>query len=236
MKTNSNIGAIIFSRFDSNRLFGKALKEIEGRSLLGRVIDRTKRIRGINKIILSTSRRNIDDVICDFAESEGIEIFRGSCDDVYGRALETCKKFNLDIFARICGDRPFFDYDLTSQAINISKTNDFDLTTTMFPRTYPPGLTVEIIKQDLLKIFDKQICNKYDREHLTTYFYKNPKNIKISNLRNPKYESIKHISLVVDTVKDYERATWIAKHKIKDGEVNEIDSIISLALRYEGHN
>tara|TARA_Y100001978_G_C23541861_1_gene360138 strand:+ start:42 stop:752 length:711 start_codon:yes stop_codon:yes gene_type:complete len=236
MKTNSNIGAIIFSRFDSNRLFGKALKEIEGRSLLGRVIDRTKRIRGINKIILATSIRKIDDGICDFAESEGIEIFRGSCDDVYGRALETCKKFNLDIFARICGDRPFFDYDLTSQAINISKENNFDLITTMFPRAYPPGLTVEIIKQDLLKIFDNQICDKYDREHLTTYFYKNPQNIKINNLRNPKYESIKHISLVVDTVKDYERAKWIAKHKIKDGEINEIDSIISLALRYEGHN
>jgi len=236
MKTNSNIGAIIFSRFDSNRLFGKALKEIEGRPLLGRVIDRTKLIRGINKIILATSNRQIDDGICDFAESEGIEIFRGSCDDVYGRALETCKKFNLDIFARICGDRPFFDYDLTSKAINLSKTNNFDLITTMFPRTYPPGLTVEIITQDLLKTYNKEIYNKYDREHLTTYFYKNPNNIKINNIKNPQYESIKQISLVVDTSEDHKRASWIARHKKKDGEVNEIDSIISLALRYEGHN
>ena len=38
------VGAIIFSRMDSKRLPGKALVEIEGRSMLGRVIDRAKRI------------------------------------------------------------------------------------------------------------------------------------------------------------------------------------------------
>ena len=51
-------------------------KDIEGRPLLGRVIDRTKLIRGINKIILATSNRKIDNGISDFAESEGLEIFR----------------------------------------------------------------------------------------------------------------------------------------------------------------
>ena len=236
MKSNKNVGAIIFSRFDSNRLFGKALKNIEGRCLLGRVIDRTKLIRGINKIILATSNRKIDNGICDFAESEGLEIFRGSCDDVFGRALETCKKFNLDIFARICGDRPFFDFDLTSQAINIYKTNNCDLVTTMFPRTYPPGLTTEVISKDLLKNFDKQITDKFDREHLTTYFYANPKNIKIKNISNPNYESIKNISLVVDTNEDLEKAKWIAKNKKESVNGNDTDSIISLALRYDGHN
>ena len=236
MKKNLNIGAIIFSRFDSNRLFGKALKDIEGRSLLGRVIDRTKLIRGINKIILATSNRKIDNGISDFAESEGLEIFRGSCDDVYGRALEACKKFNLDIFARICGDRPFFDYDLTSKAINIYKKNNCDLVTTMFPRTYPPGLTTEIISRDLLTNFDKQICNKYDREHLTTYFYDNPNNINIKNISNPNYESLKKVRLVVDTNEDLEKAKWIAKHKKESINGNDTDSIISLALRYGGHN
>ena len=234
MTSKKNIGAIIFSRFDSSRLYGKALIDIEGRSLLGRVIDRTKLIKGINKIILATSIRKIDNGICDFAQSEGIEIFRGSCNDVYGRALETCKKFNLDFFARICGDRPFFNFDLVSEAINISKTNSFDLVTTMFPRTYPPGLTTEIIGKDLLKNFDKQICNNYDREHLTTYFYDNPKNIKIRNISNPNYEYIKEISLVVDTNEDLEKAKWIAKHKKKSRKVNDNDSIISLALSFQG--
>ena len=49
------IGAIIFSRFSSERLPGKALIDISGRSLLGRVIDRTREIQGIDKIIVATS-------------------------------------------------------------------------------------------------------------------------------------------------------------------------------------
>ena len=147
MVNNKKVGAIIFSRYDSSRLFGKALIDIEGRNLLGRVIDRTKLIKGLNKIIVATSNRKIDDKICRFANDQDIETFRGSCDDVYERAIETCEKFNLDIFARICGDRPFFDFDLISKAIKISQEYNYDLVTTMYPRTYPPGLTTEVIKK-----------------------------------------------------------------------------------------
>ena len=62
-----NIGAIIFSRFDSRRLPGKAMLDIEGRPLLGRVIDRTKKIKKIQKIIVATSNRDTDNIISDFA-------------------------------------------------------------------------------------------------------------------------------------------------------------------------
>ena len=236
MKRNYRIGAIIFSRFDSHRLFGKALIDIQGRSLLGRVIDRAKLIKGLNKIIVATSNREIDNQICEFVESEGLETFRGSCNDVYGRAIETCNKFNLDIFARICGDRPFFDFDLISKAIKISQQYNYDLVTTMYPRTYPPGLTTEIIKTDLLRNYDNQVSNPFDREHLTTYFYENPKDIKIKNLKNPYFEKIKNVSLVVDTFDDLKKATWIAKHKKDIGETDELDSILSLALNYSKQN
>ena len=41
------VGAIIFSRMSSRRLPSKALIEINGRTLLGRVIDLTKLIEGV---------------------------------------------------------------------------------------------------------------------------------------------------------------------------------------------
>ena len=236
MFNKKNIGAIIFSRYDSNRLFGKALIEIEGRTLLGRVIDRAKLIKGIDQIVIATSKRKIDDKICEFAKSEGIEIYRGSCDDVYKRSIEACEKFNFNFFARICGDRPFIDFDLITNSIKIFKNDNSDLITTLFPRTYPPGLTIEIINSDLLKRFDKQISNPYDREHLTTFFYKHPDNIKIRNLSNHLYERIKGIKLVVDTKEDLKRARWIAKNEDKNQKIQSIESIISLALRYEEKN
>lgn len=236
MLNKKKIGAIIFSRYDSNRLFGKALIEIEGRPLLGRVIDRTKLIKGIDQIVVATSKRKIDDEICEFAESEGIEIYRGSCNDVYKRSIEACEKFNFNFFARICGDRPFIDFDLITNSIKIFKKENYDLITTLFPRTYPPGLTIEIINSDLLKRYDKKISNSYDREHLTTFFYKHPDNIKIQNLSNNFYDRIKGIKLVVDTKEDLKRARWIAKNEDKNQKIQSIESIISLALRYEEKN
>ena len=67
-----SIGAIIFSRYASERLPGKALLDISGRCLLGRVIDRTKFIEGIDHIIVATSSNEEDDVIASFVKKEEI--------------------------------------------------------------------------------------------------------------------------------------------------------------------
>ena len=235
MNLKSRIGGIIFSRYDSSRLYGKALIDIEGRNLLGRVIDRAKMIKGIKKLIVATSNRKIDDKIYEFASSEGIETFRGSCNDVYQRSIEACEKYGIDFFARICGDRPFLDYELVTKAINIFKKEKVDLVTTMYPRTYPPGFTTEIINNNLLKKYNLEVISEFDREHLTTYFYKNPNILKIRNIKNRNYNNIKNIKLVVDTKEDLKKARWIAKHR-KDSEgPQSIEEIISLVLKYEEH-
>ena len=83
------IAALIFSRYSSQRLPGKALMDIYGRCLLGRVIDRTKLIKGIDKIIVATSSDESDDPIIKFLEREDVYIYRGSLDNVFSRALET---------------------------------------------------------------------------------------------------------------------------------------------------
>ena len=172
MNIKPNIGAIIFARYDSKRLYGKALIDIEGRSLLGRVIDRSKLINGINNIIIATSDRSIDNHIYEFAQSEGIKTFRGSCNDVYQRSIDACEKYKFDFFARICGDRPFFDYELVSKAIEIFKKKGADLVTTMYPRTYPPGLTTEIIKIVVNKMKGKTLFNSSRFDKVEPYLLK----------------------------------------------------------------
>ena len=71
-------GIVIFSGANSStRLPGKALIDISGRCLLGRVIDRTKEIKGIVDIIVATSTDKEDDQIVDFAEHENVNVYRG---------------------------------------------------------------------------------------------------------------------------------------------------------------
>jgi len=108
MNSTGKIGGLIFSRFDSTRLPGKALLEINGREMLGRVIDRAKKIPGLDGIVVATTDREVDDTIAEFASKENVGCFRGSLDDVAFRAFKACESFGFSKFVRICGDRPFF--------------------------------------------------------------------------------------------------------------------------------
>ena len=51
----NKIGGIIFSRMNSRRLPGKALKMVSGKMLLERVIDASLNIKNINHICIATS-------------------------------------------------------------------------------------------------------------------------------------------------------------------------------------
>jgi spore coat polysaccharide biosynthesis protein SpsF len=228
-----SVGIIIFSRMDSNRLPGKALIDIFGRPLLGRVIDRAKHVKGADRVIVATSSRSIDNPIVSFAESESVDVYRGDVDDVAGRALEACKAFDLAKFARICGDRPFFDPELVSRLITMHNELDIDIVTTMFPRTYPPGLTTEIISTDSLELVLSKTSDLEDREHVTNYFYREPHNFKIHNVDIPKNANFDGVHLVVDNDKDLARARWIAS-QVKTTH-NDVDKIVSLAKEWQNN-
>jgi spore coat polysaccharide biosynthesis protein SpsF len=224
-------GVVIFSRMDSERLPGKAMIDISGRSLLGRVIDRAKHIKNVERIIVATSTRSIDDSITFFAESEGVDVFRGDVNDVAGRAVSACKAFGIDKFARICGDRPFFDPELVSRLLQIHNESNVDVVTTMFPRTYPPGLTTEIISTNALEFAISRTTKSEDREHVTNFFYRKPGLFKIQNVDAPKNINFEGVHLVVDNNYDLLRARWIAS-KIKTTE-NDLKTIIDLAKEWE---
>ena len=134
-----------------------------------------------DKIIVATSSEPEDDQIENFVKKENIDLYRGSLDDVVRRAYETCLKYGLDRFIRICGDRPFFSPKLATDLIKLSLKEDFDIVTTTFPRTYPPGLTCEILKTELLTENLDLIIEEDDKEHLTSFFYKNPEKFYIKN-------------------------------------------------------
>ena len=229
-----NIGAIIFSRMDSKRLPGKALVEIGNRPMLGRVIDRAKCIKGVDNIIVATTSREIDNEIVSFSKNEGIDVYRGSVDDVAGRAINACDKFGLKKFARICGDRPFFDPKLISKLIRVHNNLEVDLVTTMFPRSYPPGLTGEVIKTSALKEAMFSNNNLENREHLTQFFYENESKFSIKNIFPEKTLNLDGVHLVVDNEKDLDRAKWIiSRIGNKNDHCKNIEKIIPLAKEWE---
>ena len=107
-------------------------------------------------------------------------------------------------FIRISGDSPLIDKSIINKMIKILKesNNRYDLITNIFPRSFPKGQSVEIIKTSII---EKNIhkFNKIDKEHVTNYFYKNYRYFKIKNFSLKKKHN--KINLSVDTKQDLKR-------------------------------
>ena len=232
----TRIGGIIFARMNSSRLPGKAMIEINGITLIERVIERAKQISKIDHLCVATSIHEEDDIIASFSESKNVDVYRGNLSDVAIRALKTCYKFKYDSFLRICGDRPFFDSSIYDKLIETHNIESNDITTNIFPRTVPPGLSGEVISTNSLRFAIEKSNSKEHREHITKYFYENPNFFNIRNVQNGISKEKISSRLVVDNQEDLERAIWIDK-RISKKDINaDFNQIIDLAFEWEKIN
>jgi len=219
---------IILARYDSARLPGKALRPLAGRALLGWVISRARRVPGNLPVLVATSERDLDDPIAAFCEAEGVALYRGSADDVAGRALAAAEGARFDAFARISGDSPFFDYRLLGEMIVRRQEADLDLVTNVMPRSYPPGASCEVVKLAAMQRLVAVARQPEEREHVTLYFYRHPEQFRIEN-RAASDDRYRGVRLAVDTTEDMARADWIARRLEDRLENTTLDEIASLA-------
>ena len=199
----------------SKRYPGKMLAPFLGKPVLAHVVNRIKKTKIKPKIILATSKNHTDDPLVVYAKHLSIEVVRGSHEDVLSRFILTLKKFNCDSFFRVCGDSPLLLPVLFDKAKSIYNEGNYDLVTNVFPRTFPTGMSVELINTSIFIKESKKIKKKIDREHITQYFYKNNKKFKIFNIENKR--SLKNnLKLSLDKPTDLKKIEkwYLAQSKV----------------------
>jgi spore coat polysaccharide biosynthesis protein SpsF len=204
---------IIQARTNSKRFKNKILYPINGKPLIWHVINSIKNSKKVTKIIVSTSNIKNDDKLIKYLRKIKISYFRGDLNNVAKRLLETAISYKKNFFIRINGDSPLIDSKIIDKVISIykkKKFNNYDLITNVFPRTFPKGQSVEIIKTLTLKNHIHKM-DKDESEHVTKYFYKNHSKFKIKNLKSNDIQRQKKLS--VDTKKDMVRIKKILELK-----------------------
>jgi len=192
--------AIIQARSDSRRFPKKVLYKINSKPLILHVIDNIKKSGKVKKILIATSNKKTDDNLIKLLKRNNIFYYRGSLNNVVLRIINASKKFKYSHIIRISGDSPLINSKVIDRAIKIFNNNkSADLITNVFPRTFESGNSVEIIKRNLLKT-NLSKMSKYDKEHVTTFFYKNYKKFKIVNFKNKK--NLSKVKISVDFKKD----------------------------------
>ncbi|MCK5706705.1 MAG: NTP transferase domain-containing protein [Candidatus Aureabacteria bacterium] len=219
--------AIVLARLDSMRLPNKALIELQGKTIINHVISRAGNINGIEKVVLATTNRDIDDKLANEVSSYGIDVYRGSTNDVALRMLECAKVYDASFFIRINGDSPFLDPALISTGLACCANDEFDLITNLAGRTFPYGISVEILSTERYGRIYKSIKNDVCFEHPTKYIYENSEKMKIKVITS-KYPELNKARLVIDTPDDLmicKKIMTILGSRVYGAKYNEVAQI-----------
>ena len=99
-KKTMNVLAILQARMSSSRLPGKVMMEILGEPMISLQIERIKRAKKIDKLILATSNQEEDNKLEEVCKNIGLYCFRGSLDNVLDRYYNAALTFNpIHLFA-----------------------------------------------------------------------------------------------------------------------------------------
>ena len=197
--------AIIQCRLSSRRLKKKALIKINNVPIIWHVYNGIRKSKKIKKIIVATSNKKNDDILVNYLKKKKITYFRGDLKNVAERLYKCAEKYKKRCFLRISGDSPLIDYKIINKCIDIyARHKKFDIITNTFPRTFPQGQSVEIIKTNILK-HNYQYMDDFEREHVTTYFYKHYNKFKIKNFKS---KNINKLKMSIDTKEDLKKINF----------------------------
>jgi spore coat polysaccharide biosynthesis protein SpsF len=107
-RDEQNIGALIPVRLASQRLPGKALKELCGKPVIHHLLDRVFACRYISpeRAVVCTTEQPSDDPLVAAVEDYGASVFRGASDDIIDRFHAATRRFGFDAVVQIDGDDP----------------------------------------------------------------------------------------------------------------------------------
>lgn len=210
----TNIVAAVVVRMGSSRLPGKTLAEVNGRPLLGFLIERLKQSRLITHIVVATTDTAKDDAIADYCAAKGLAIFRGSEDDVLERMIGAYRSQSADICVEAFGDGPLIDPEVVDLVIQrfIDSNGTVDLVGNDMKTTYPPGMDVEAFSMTAFEKSDGMATDPDIREHGTGFMRQNPDVFRLLNIEAPEHQRRPEFEIEVDTAEDFGVVKSIIEH------------------------
>ena len=111
--------AILQARMTSSRLPGKVLMDVEGMPMIGRQLERVKKSKLVNEIVVATSVDSSDDELVDYVEDFGVIVQRGPLKDVLQRFIEVLDVYDFRDVVRLTADCPLADSDVIDGTIEM---------------------------------------------------------------------------------------------------------------------
>lgn len=196
---------IIQARTTSTRLPGKVLLPLLGQPMLAHQIERLKRCRLLDQIVVATTTNASDDPLVELARRAQVLWFRGDESDVLDRFYRAAVEHGAAVVVRVTADCPLIDPGLTGRVVGefLDRQPALDYASNVYPRrTYPRGLDTEVCRFDALECAWREARDRAAREHVTPYIYRHPERFRLHGVTGT--EDYSHWRWTVDTPEDFE--------------------------------
>lgn len=206
MNSVINVLGILQARVSSSRLPAKVLKPILGRPMLALQLDRVRRARTLDALVVATSTDATDDAIADLCASMGVACFRGSLQDVLDRFYQAALEFQPKYIVRLLGDCPLSDPDLIDRCVEFTIDGGFEAGGTD-PERIPDGLDLDVLPFTTLEYAWRHATLPSDREHVSLFIQRQPERFRIGKYGGGLDGA--HLRWTVDEPADFEVVTRI---------------------------
>lgn len=206
---------MIQARMGSSRLPNKVLKDLCGKPDLQWVIERVKKSRRIDEVMVVTSIETENLPLISLCANLGVRTFAGSENDVLDRFYQAAKLLRPQRIIRVTADCPLFDWRYLDYALNEFR-EDADYLW-MGENGFPDGLDLEIIRFEALEEAWKNARLQSEREHVTPFFRNNPNEFIIQVYDFP-IKGIGHYRWTLDEENDYIMLKKIFGHFVSLGK------------------
>ena len=192
---------IVQARMTSTRLPGKVMLPLGNKTVLGQVLSRCWKIKGIDDVCCAIPEGKDHDIIEIEAMKYKASIYRGSEFDVLDRYYQAGKFHQADIMMRITSDCPLIDPDVCSLVLNKHLEGASEYTCNNMPPTWPHGFDCEVFGIDALGLCHREAQTHEEREHVTPWMRSNLKCYNVLNESGNFYSE----RLTLDTSEDYQK-------------------------------
>lgn len=194
----------IEARCTSSRLPGKVLKPIVGKPMLELMIERLRRARTLDGIVIATTDRPTDDPVEALGRRLGVGVFRGSEDDVLRRVVGAAQQFGADVIVETTGDSPLIDPGIVDKAVADFRIGGADFVSNILDYTEPRGTDVRVFTTAALVEIDRLSSDPADHEHVSLHFWEHPEKYRLRNVWTDFPPEVAQLRLTVDTQEDFD--------------------------------
>jgi spore coat polysaccharide biosynthesis protein SpsF len=226
--------AILQARTSSSRLPGKVLRPILGRPMILHQIDRVKRARRLDGLVVATSDDPSDDGLARLLQGEGIPVHRGSLDDVLARFVGALAATapRAGAVVRLTGDCPLADPAVIDATVAHHAASGAAYTSNCLVPTLPDGLDVEVVRAQALREAAAEAALPSEREHVTPFIRTRPDRFPQAEWRHAVDLSAQRWT--VDTPGDLAFVTAIYERLFPADPAFGLEAVLALLAREPG--